>query len=303
MESNIAYLRKALEDLRKMSMKEFLVMRDESLAKGISHHYHNNSAYRKLLNEHDIYESNLPTSYEEIDILPVVTKEWLFEIDIMNNHSLSQRVVDRHIRTTGTTGPALEIPQNDADMTRVAAEPAIFGQMFTGTNFDEPDYLISHWYPKGSNDFPEGMDVWSSHYDASLMKRIIGDKAIDESTQTPIPQHWKNIVDSGAVSSISAPAFFIALSSFALKQPDLMSRSKFKRVLASGSSISYDNFMFVKRSLNLEAFHLMYATADAGVIATQINEQGPYHVFADRAHVEIVDDDLNPVKEGEKERY
>jgi phenylacetate-coenzyme A ligase PaaK-like adenylate-forming protein len=311
MGQNISRLLNEFENLRMMSMEEFQGMRDKKFASIVRHHYMNNEPYRKILDSSGISENNLPTKLSEIDRLPILEREWYEEVRMHQNPSIPSHLVDRYVETSGSIQRPLVLPYSKRAIKR-GGELIARSVLFLGISPEERGYSVTHWYPPGNKQFPDGKDVWGSHYNIAETIKALDDRPIDESTQTSMPVHLKNIIESSATYSVSAPAFYIILAGLISKGEH---ENKIRKVTMGGSTIRPDDFAFVKDKLKLEKLILFYPTTESGIIGSQIDEGipyrkdnavffdgAPYYIFADEIHMEILDDSGKHVKSGERGR-
>jgi len=287
----IADLKNELYELDVMDMHEFQRMRDYRFEKLVRHHYENNPAYRSLLNENGISEGNLPERVSEIGRLPITEREWFEKVRIHENPSV--RYIIKKIETTGSTGMPFLFPYSKKVAEKLAGELFARSILMAGIEPEETTYSVTHW-------FPGGKDVWASH-EAMLQYARLGGKCIDESTQTPLQQHIKNMIENGVKYSVSGPPFYNALASV-VKGEGLEDRIKLEVVAAGGGGVLDEDHLFVKDALSLRSYRLFYVVTEGGGIGVQVEEKGPYCLFSDGHVIEVVDKHLNPVKEGETGR-
>jgi phenylacetate-coenzyme A ligase PaaK-like adenylate-forming protein len=293
MEDYIGKIKSELESIDRMSSDEFDSLRDEKFRNILMHHYNNpyNHSYRKLLEDHGIKsEADLPKSIEEIANLPIIDKKFLTEGGFANIPCVPKNEVIRNIQTSGSTGAPLLIPHSRKAARRLYGELIVRSMLMNGLDLEAKQYWVTH--------YTKEFDNWASHLCAQMVGEVVGDIMIDDSTQTSIPQHIKNILEYRPKSSVSAPNFYLALASLAKSMGKDMGDCSLKEVFAGGSAFSDMDRQVIKDFFGLDKLLQFYISAESFTIATETAEKSDYQVHSDEQAIEIVGKDNNPVKEG-----
>ncbi len=186
--SRIDYLRKELYELNSMDAKDFKRLVDTKLRNYLLHHYRNNPFYRDLLREKSGVrsEEHLPKTVEEIGRLPIIDKKWLQKVKIDKNFTKGVEIAG-YVETTGSTGKPLRIPRSYSARKRFG-EQCIRFMLMGGIDplGHDTQYWVTHYYPKGDPEYPEGKDI-CSHEGVAASLEILGhpENIVDESTRTP----------------------------------------------------------------------------------------------------------------------
>jgi phenylacetate-coenzyme A ligase PaaK-like adenylate-forming protein len=290
-------IKKELDDINKMSLDEFISMRNDKFRKMLLHHYNNpyNPAYRNLLKEHGIEsEGDLPKSVDEINKLPIIDKEFLQQGDFANQPTVPKNEIYKIVETSGSTNQPKLIPHS------LKGDLRLYGELITRScvmnyfDLEGEGYWITHWIPGGK-------DTWASHAGLRMVVEVLGDKIIDESTQTLPAKHIENLLNNKKLTySASAPNFYLTLISFAKKQNIDLSKSSIEKIMSGAAPITGDDREFVKKSFGVDKLVEFYISSEAFTMGVETEENSKYHLFLDEFVTEILDKYGNQIKENEK---
>ncbi|MBW2966133.1 AMP-binding protein [Candidatus Woesearchaeota archaeon] len=297
MNDYVEHIKNELDSINDMSLDEFNAMRNEKFRKMLSHHYNNthNAAYRELLRKHGIEsEEDLPKNVAEVNMLPMVDKEFLQRGDFANKPTVPRDEVFKVVETSGSTGDPKLLPHSLKAALRLYGELITRSYLMNNFDLEGEGYWVTHWIPNGK-------DVWSSHVAAKMIEKIFESKVIDETTQTSLDKHIENLLNNNRITrSVSASNFYIALASFAKKQNIDLSRCSLNGVISGGSRITESDREFVKEGIGLDRFAQFYVSSETFMMGAEAKENLQYHLQLDEFIIEIVDKDGNHVRENEK---
>jgi len=295
MNDHVERIKSELDSINTMSLDEFNAMRNERFRKMLLHHYNNpyNSAYMEFLREHGIEgEEDLPRSVEEIGRLPMTDKEFLRKGGFAKKPCVPKEEISKNIQTTGSTDTPLFIPHSYKAGNRLYGELLVRSMIINGFDLTARHYWVMH--------YTKDQDNWSSHAAAQRVIQILGDKIIDESTQTPLPKHIENILKYKPKGSASSPNFYLALMNIAMSMNINLKDSSLEEILTGGSAFSDEAIRQLKENLGLNKIVQIYISTENFNIGTETPEKCGYCIHSDEQIVEVVDEDGNYVKEGQK---
>lgn len=273
--------------------------RDARLMRLVRFHYveSRNPAYRRLLEQHGLSSINrLPITTEGIEDLPIVSKDLLREGGYATNPAIPGADVRFVVATSGTTGNPTAVPHSRTFGRRVFAElyARMYLMMGRADLLAQPQYFVGHY-----TDTNRSTGTFAAFTQAC---ELLGACAVMGSTNDSIGQHLRVLQSNRIRSTCSAPHFYLALLAGAEAQSFSVRDTALEAIVAGGAPLSPENHARLMDGFGLSMLRLAYVSSELGWMGFQIAEGGPYALFADEYHIEVVDDAGRHVAPGARGR-
>jgi phenylacetate-coenzyme A ligase PaaK-like adenylate-forming protein len=294
-----ARLRAELARAATEPLADFERRRDTRLAALLHHHYAGarNPAYRALLRRHGITADwQVPTSAHALESLPIMEKDLLRASDYASRPAANPREVRFTVRTSGSTGSPMSVPQTFGYGRRVWGEHFARFYLMAGDEalLEEPVYFVAH--------YTATMRDTGTYAGCTQMSEALGEGAVMGNTSDPFEMHLKALLEHGARSACSAPGFFVNLLGLAEAEGHDLRRAPLAAIFPGGAPVSPENFARLKDGFGLRTLRLGYVGSELGWMGLQVAESGPYALFGDEFVVEVVDDAGRQVAPGQRGR-
>jgi phenylacetate-coenzyme A ligase PaaK-like adenylate-forming protein len=271
--------------------------RDVRLMQLLRFHYENprNGAYRELLRQHGVESAaQLPLTVEGLSALPIVEKNFLRAGEYATQPAVPESQVRYVISTSGSTGSPMRVPHSYDFERRIFGD--IFARIYMMLGFEhllaEPAYFVSHYTPSTKSTgtyacFTQLRDIWGAPV-------TVGN------TCDAFADHVRAL--SAARSSCTAPGFYLATLAAAQQQGVDLSETPVELVILGGAPVSVENRARITSGFGLRALRLGYVSSELGWLGIQLEDGGPYSIFADEYIVEVLDEQGQHVAPGERGR-
>lgn len=267
-----------IKEFQEGKLKELLVYLQES-----------SKYYSKLFEKNQIDISTIET-LADLERIPVTTKD---ELQIHNDDFIcvpKNKIID-YVTTSGTLGNPVTIALTDVDLDRLAYNEAI---SFACAGISKDD--IVQLMTTIDRRFMAGLAYF-------LGIRKLGAGIIRVGAGIPELQ-WDSILKFEPTYLIAVPSFLLKLIEYADANHIDYNASSVKGVICIGESLRNQDFTLnllskkIKSKWNIDLFST-YASTEMGTAFTECKlKQGGHH-HPELIIVEVLDDDNNPVKEGE----
>lgn len=273
------------------STKEEIYKFQSSRLQGeIEYMFNNSQFYKKMFLNCGIDYKSIK-SIEDLKSLPVTTKE---DLQLYNNEFIAvpkSEIVD-YVTTSGTLGDPVLFALTDSDLSRLAYNESL---SFSTAGCTKEDIL-------------QLMTTLDKRFMAGLAyflgARELGCGVVRVGNGIPELQ-WDTIKRINPTSCIVVPSFLTKLISFAKANNIDYHNSPLKRAICIGEALNMPNgeLSALGTAINkewpeLELFST-YASTEMQSSFTECSEHCGNHTPVDLIIVELLDDNNNPVKEGE----
>ena len=276
-----------IEKRSKSEIKEFQEKELRSLLKYLSK---NSPFYKKWFVKHHIKLSDIKR-LEDLVNIPVTTKD---DLQKYNNDFFCvdpSKIVD-YVTTSGTTGKPVFFGLTDKDLDRLAYNEAI---SFACSNVTE-------------NDVMQLMTTIDRRFMAGLAY-FLGARKLSAGiirVGAGIPElQWDSIHKFKPSYLIAVPSFLLKLIEYAENNDIDINKSSVKGVICIGEPLKNQDFtpnvlsQKIKSKWDIDLFST-YASTEMGTAFAECEHQQGGHHHPELIIVEILDEDDNPVKEGEE---
>ena len=276
-----------IEKRSKSEIKEFQEKELRSLLKYLSK---NSPFYKKWFVKHHIKLSDIKR-LEDLVNIPVTTKD---DLQKYNNDFFCvdpSKIVD-YVTTSGTTGKPVFFGLTDKDLDRLAYNEAI---SFACSNVTE-------------NDVMQLMTTIDRRFMAGLAY-FLGARKLSAGiirVGAGIPElQWDSIHKFNPTYLIAVPSFLLKLIEYAENNDIDINKSSVKGVICIGEPLKNQDFTLnvlsqkIKSKWDIDLFST-YASTEMGTAFAECEHQQGGHHHPELIIVEILDEDDNPVKEGEE---
>ncbi|MCF6346976.1 MAG: AMP-binding protein [Flavobacteriaceae bacterium] len=275
-----------IEKQSKSTIKEF---QEDKLKELLVYLQESSKYYSKLFEKNQIDISIIET-LADLEQIPVTTKD---DLQVHNDDFIcvpKNKIID-YVTTSGTLGNPVTIALTDADLDRLAYNEAI---SFACAGISKDD--IVQLMTTIDRRFMAGLAYF-------LGIRKLGAGIIRVGAGIPELQ-WDSILKFEPTYLIAVPSFLLKLIEYADANDIDYNASSVKGVICIGESLRNQDFTLnllsnkIKSKWNIDLFST-YASTEMGTAFTECElKQGGHH-HPELIIVEILDDDDNPVKEGE----
>ena len=268
-------------------IKKFQETRLEESLKYLQEH---SAFYKRMFNERDIDISRIKT-IEDLQHLPVTTKDDLQQYSKDFICVNKDKIID-YVTTSGTLGDPITFVLTDNDLNRLAYNEYL---SFTTAGFTKQD--IMQLMTTIDRRFMAGLAYFMGARKLGMGVARVGNG---------IPElQWDTIERVQPTCSIAVPSFLIKLIEFAERNNIDYNNSSVKKCLCIGESLRKDNFELntlgrrIHDKWNSLQLYSTYASTEMQSSFTECDSFCGTHMQPELIIVEFLDDNDNPVAEGE----
>ena len=268
-------------------IKKFQETRLEESLKYLQEH---SAFYKRMFNERDVDISKIKT-IEDLQHLPVTTKDDLQQYSQDFICVNRDKIID-YVTTSGTLGDPITFVLTDNDLNRLAYNEYL---SFTTAGFTKQD--IMQLMTTIDRRFMAGLAYFMGARELGMGVARVGNG---------IPElQWDTIERVQPTCSIAVPSFLIKLIEFAERNNIDYNNSSVKKCLCIGESLRKDNFELntlgrrIHDKWNSLQLHSTYASTEMQSSFTECDSFCGTHMQPELIIVEFLDDNDNPVAEGE----
>lgn len=278
-----------IPEIERKSRSEIEAFQTKLLKKQLEYIAVNSRFYREVFSVNGIDISKIET-LEDLKKIPVTTKDML---QSRNEEFIcvdKRKIID-YITTSGTLGDPVVFAMTDHDLDRLALNESISFACTGGTNDDV--YQLMTTIDKR---FMAGLAYF-------LGARKLGAGIIRVGGGIPELQ-WDTIKRFEPTAFITVPSFLLKLIEYAEAHGIDYTKTKVKKAICIGEAIRKPDFSLttlgerIKEKWNIELFS-SYASTEMGTAFTECSERRGGHHHPELIVVEFLDENNNPVKEGE----
>ncbi len=272
------------------SASEIKAFQEQKLQKLLSYLAENSSFYQRVFKQHNIAISAIK-SLEDLTKLPVTTKEDLHKYNDDFICVPSSKIID-YVTTSGTTGNPVFFGLSDKDLDRLAYNEAI-SFACSGVSEDDTIQLMTTIDRR----FLAGLAYF-------LGARKLGAGIIRVGAGIPELQ-WDSIFKFNPSYLIAVPSFLLKLIEYAENNDIDVNSSSVKGVICIGEPLKNQDFsdnslsQKIKEKWNIDLFST-YASTEMSTAFAECEFQQGGHLHPELIIVEVLDDDNQPVNEGEE---
>jgi histidinol-phosphate aminotransferase len=285
------------KNLLSVSDVTFFGLQNERFLKYINEIYDKSSFWRLYLKENGILSKNdLPKSVEDICKLPILTKRELLS---WTKSGEKFGDVSSSIYSSGTLNNPLRVDYSKKSVKTGWGDLGLRALVLMGINPEDKGIMLT------SFDENTG-ESHSSHVNTLALKNILGESLIDQPITRPLNESLDKIVSEKVKWIGTVPIFYNSSVRRAEERGiDLLSLGV-KTLFYGGVSYPEDQRGVVSDAYNAEVL-AFYPSTELCSAGTQISKRvdyldlndGEYILFSDWILFEFLDEDGNPVKEGE----
>jgi len=278
-----------IPEIEKRSKSEIKKFQEKELKSLLKYLNTNSPFYQKWFKKHKINLSEIKI-LEDLVKIPVTTKD---ELQKYNNDFFcvnTSKIVD-YVTTSGTTGKPVFFGLTDKDLDRLAYNEAI---SFACSNVSEND--VMQLMTTIDRRFMAGLAYF-------LGARKLGAGIIRVGAGIPELQ-WDSIHKFQPTYLIAVPSFLLKLIEYAENNDIDINKSSVKGAICIGEPLKNQDFSLnvlsdkIKSKWNIDLFST-YASTEMGTAFAECEYQQGGHQHPELIIVEILDENDNPVKEGE----
>lgn len=250
----------------------------------------NSSYYQKLFKENGITSSSI-TSMEDLKKIPFSTK------DLLANHNDDFLCVDKSqiadfVTTSGTLGDPVTFYLTKNDIDRLAYNEAASMEC-TGATSDDVFQLMTTMDKR----FMAGLAYYQG-------VQLLGAGMIRLGPGSPFLQ-WDSIMRFNPTVLICIPSFIPKLIKFAEENNIDYKSSSVKKIVCIGEPLRDENFNLNELSKRITdkwdvELYSTYASTEMGAAFTECEHQNGGHLQPDLLILEVLDENEQDVKSGEK---
>lgn len=265
-------------------------LQEEKLQELIAYLASNSTFYKKMFHDKDIEISDIQ-KLEDLPKIPVTTKE---DLQKYNKDFIcvdSSKIID-YVTTSGTTGKPIFFGLTDKDLDRLAYNEAISFACSKITKNDTIQLMITM-----DRRFMAGLAYF-------LGARKLGAGIIRVGAGIPELQ-WDSIHKFKPTYLIAVPSFLLKLIEYAEKNNIDQNKSSVKAVICIGEPLKNQDFSLnilsnkIKEKWNIHLYST-YASTEMNTAFAECEYQQGGHHHPELIIVEILDDNDQPVKDGEE---
>lgn len=278
-----------IPEIEKASLADIKLFQEEKLSELLTYLQANSTYYQRVFKEQDIDVSTIKT-LEDLVKLPLTTKE---DLQKYNDDFLcvpKHKVID-YVTTSGTLGDPVTFALTDNDLERLAYNEAI---SFACAGVAETDIL--QLMTTIDRRFMAGLAYF-------LGVRKLGAGIIRVGAGIPELQ-WDSILKFKPTYLIAVPSFLLKLIEYANQHGIDLKESGVKGAICIGESLRNQDFTLntlaekITSSWDIELYST-YASTEMNTAFTDCEQQQGGHHHPELIIVEILNDDNQPVEEGE----
>ncbi len=278
-----------IPEIETKSKEEIKKYQESKLPELLSYLKNNSKFYQELFKKHNTDIKNIKT-LEDLVHIPVTTKN---DLQQRNEDFLCVdkiKIID-YLSTSGTLGDPVIFAMTDNDLERLAYNEFI---SFSCAGAEKSD--IFQLMVTLDRRFMAGMAYYSGI-------RKLGAGIVRVGPGNPELQ-FDTIKRISPTTLITVPSFIIKLIEYAEKNNFDLSKTSITKAVCIGESIRNNNFELntlgrkIKDKWDIELYST-YASTEMGTAFTECSEGKGGHHHPEMIIVEILDDNNQPVKEGE----
>lgn len=279
-----------IPEIEKASASEIKVFQEDKLKELIKYVGEKSPYYRRVFRNYKISPSDI-NSLEDLGKLPVTTKEDLQKYNDDFFCVPKSKIID-FVTTSGTLGEPVTVGLTDKDLDRLAYNEAI---SFACAGVQEEDIL--QLTTTMDRRFMAGLAYF-------LGVRKLGAGIIRVGAGIPELQ-WDSILKFKPSYLIVVPSFLLKLIRYAEANNIDINTSGIKGAICIGESLRNQDFSLnvlaekIKAKWDIELYST-YASTEMSTAFTECSEQKGGHQHPELIVVEILDEDNQPVSEGEE---
>lgn len=279
-----------ISEIEKASLKDIKVYQEQKLVTLLNYLQKNSKYYRRLFEEHYIDVSTIKT-LEDLKKIPITTKK---ELQLFNNDFIcveEDKVIDV-VTTSGTLGEPVTFVLSDKDLERLAYN----------------EYLSFSCAGITKNDRIQLTTTLDKRFMAGLAyflgARKIGASIIRTGVGSPELQ-WDSIIKLNPTCLVAVPSFILKLIQYAKNNGIDVNSTSITKIICIGESVKEQDFKpnilanKIQEDWNVELYST-YASTEMSTAFTECKEQRGGHHLPELIIVEVLDENNNIVKEGEK---
>jgi phenylacetate-CoA ligase len=275
--------------IEKDSSEQIKTFQEQKLAELLSYIGQNSPFYKRLFKANSVDLSKIKT-LEDLRLLPVTTKE---DLQQYNDDFLcvpQHKIID-YASTSGTLGDPVTFGLTDADLDRLAYNEAI---SFACAGIEEGD--VVQLMTTIDRKFMAGLA-----YFLGLRKLKVGVIRVGAG----IPElQWDSILKYKPTYLITVPSFLLKLIEYAEVHGIDYNNSTIKGAICIGESLRNQDFSMntlskkITEKWNIKLFST-YASTEMSTAFTECEHRIGGHHHPELIIVEVLDENNNPVKEGQ----
>ena len=275
--------------IEKADIQDIKIFQEEKLQELLVYLEANSPFYQKLFKENDIQISDIQT-LEDLQKIPTTSKN-----DIQQNNDdffcIPQNQIVDYSTTSGTLGDPVTFGLSDADLERLAYNEAI---SFACAGIQKGD--VVQMITTIDKRFMAGLAYF-------LGLRKMGASVVRMGPGIPELQ-WDSIFRYKPKYLITVPSFLLKMIDYAEKHGVDYKKSSVYGAVCIGESIKNQDFtdnilsQKIKEKWNIQLYST-YASTEMSTAFTECEHQVGGHQHPELIITEILDDEGNPVKDGE----
>lgn len=275
--------------IEKSSIQDIKKFQEEKLQKLLQYLESNSPFYQKLFKENDIQISDIQT-LEDLQKIPTTSKN-----DIQQNNDdffcIPQNQIVDYSTTSGTLGDPVTFGLSDADLERLAYNEAV---SFACAGIQKGD--VVQMITTIDKRFMAGLAYF-------LGLRKMGASVVRMGPGIPELQ-WDSIFRYKPKYLITVPSFLLKMIDYAEKHGVDYKNSSVFGAVCIGESIKNQDFtdnilsQKIKEKWNIQLYST-YASTEMSTAFTECEHQVGGHQHPELIITEILDDEGNPVRDGE----
>jgi len=279
-----------IPEIEKGTQQEIKAFQEDKLKELINYVSEKSPYYRRVFKNFKISPSDI-NSLEDLAKLPVTTKENLQQYNDDFFCVSKSKIID-FVTTSGTLGEPVTVGLTDKDLDRLAYNEAI---SFACAGVQEDDIL--QLTTTMDRRFMAGLAYF-------LGVRKLGAGIIRVGAGIPELQ-WDSILKFKPTYLIVVPSFLLKLIQYAEANNIDINTSGIKGAVCIGESLRNQDFSLnvlaekIKAKWDIELYST-YASTEMSTAFTECSEQQGGHQHPELIIVEILDEDNQPVSEGEE---
>ena len=279
-----------ISEIEYKSPQEIKLFQEEKLQELLQYLNIKSTFYQRVFQQQNITISEIKT-LEDLTKLPVTTKE---ELHTYNDDFIcvpKAKIID-YVTTSGTTGSPVFFGLSDKDLERLAYNEAI-SFACSGVSKDDTIQLMTTIDRR----FLAGLAYF-------LGARKLGAGIIRVGAGIPELQ-WDSIHKFNPTYLIAVPSFLLKLIAYAQNNGIDVNASSIKGVICIGEPLKNQDFsdnslsQKIKEKWNIELYST-YASTEMSTAFAECEFQQGGHLHPELIIVEILDEDNQPVKDGEE---
>ncbi|MEH6535263.1 MAG: AMP-binding protein [Psychroserpens sp.] len=278
-----------IPDIEKASTSDIKAFQNEQLKLLLNYLNTHSAFYKRLFKTHNI-DINTINSLEDLAVIPTTSKE-----DLQNYNDdficVPRKEIIDYVTTSGTIGEPVTFALTDSDLKRLAYNEAI-SFACAGINQDDVIQLMTTIDRR----FMAGLAYF-------LGARELGAGIIRVGNGIPELQ-WDSIIKFKPTYIIAVPSFLLKLIEYAHKHDIDLNTSGIKGAICIGEPLREQDFSLntlsqkIKEKWDIELFST-YASTEMNTAFTECEQQQGGHHHPELIIIEILDDDNQPVAQGE----